>query len=227
MKNILITGAGRGLGNEIAKDFSSRFSIINFGRTACGIQNAKDYFCDLSDLGSIDSAVSNLYKDKVRVDCVIVNAGITSDKPFLLEDFDAGVEVLKVNALHQIYLINKLFRKISRSDDASVIMISSSCVNFADRGLFYYSLSKSILNSAMELLAAEFAPFGVRVNCVSPSFVEGSMFEKNSDQYVELIKSRTHNFKLISPSEIIAAIDFVFENKSVNAKNILLDNGSI
>ena len=203
-KTAVVTGAGRGIGEAIARLFAAQGASVavvsrteaNSVRTAEALNQlrpgcARPYALDVSDFTACQTAGKAIAADfGEKIDIVVNNAGVTRDGLFLRmkeEDWDT---VLDTN-LKGAFNVTKAFTKqLLRSPAGRIINISSVIGLMGNAGQANYAASKAGLIGLTKSLAREFSSRGVTANCIAPGFImtdmTGELDEKTQDQ----IKSR-------------------------------------
>ena len=185
--NIIITGASRGIGFELAQQFLRAdhqvFCLTRNTDTldALEFSNLEVISTDLTSTESIDNAVSYI-KGKVNcIDVVIHNAGSIVNKPFEKIDFQELEIVYRVNVLAPYYLTQQLMSLLGRHSKAHIVNISSmggfqGSSKFP--GLSAYSSSKAAITGLTECLAEEFKDKNIFVNCLALGAVQTEMLQE-------------------------------------------------
>ncbi|TNE71099.1 SDR family oxidoreductase [bacterium] len=185
MKTVVITGAGKGIGLELAKTFASfGFRVFALSRNIeqlkiLSLTNPTIYpvNCDLTDKNAVSHFVATL--DNSLVDVLINNAGVLINKSFW-EQSDQDWEIqIQTNLLAPVRLIRAL--KNHLSDYAHIVNISSmggfqGSVKFP--GLSAYSSTKGALAILSECLDVEFQKQNIHVNALCLGAVQTEMLDQ-------------------------------------------------
>lgn len=168
MPRALITGAGRGLGLELARQYAAD------GWQVIGTQR-KDL--DMTDLERIRKLATGL--KGTPIDLLFCNAGIYGPRGMELGklDFIAWEEVLRVNLLGPAALAEALVENVAMSERKVIAMMSSRMGSIAEASgsSFLYATSKAALNSLAKGLSVTLAPRGIIVVAMSPGWVRTDM----------------------------------------------------
>ena len=182
MKNVIITGASRGIGFELTKLFSAKgFKVIALSRNVSklNLPNVTAFQLDISSEKSISKIVKLILNDFNKVDVLINNAGSLINKPFSQTSFNDFESIYKVNVFGLAELIRLLlpcFHKESHVVNISSIGGIGGSSKFP--GLSAYSSSKGALNILTEMLSEEFKDSGPSFNCLALGAVQTEMLEE-------------------------------------------------
>lgn len=194
MKNIIITGASRGIGYELAKQhlaLGNRVLTVsrNEGKLKELAQFAKEGHYDYLglDLASFEDAeqILNKIADWEKVDILYNNAGLCINKPFTEITEEDMLRSWKVNFMAPYRLIQLLLPKFDTSShvvNVSTMGAVQGSVKFP--GLSVYSSSKSATVNLTELLAEELKDHGPRINAVALGAVQTEMLDEAFPGYI-------------------------------------------
>ena len=189
MKNILITGANRGIGLKFAEILSANNNIYATARDITKaddlekLDNTELLELDLLDKDSIKSFCSEL-KD-IPLDMIINNAGIFQDEQMeeTILDPELWLDEIMINAVGPVVLSQKLKENIMSGNDKKIIFISSQMGSIDDNysgGYYFYRTSKSALNSAAKSLSIDWKADGIAVLMLHPGWVRTDMGGSNA-----------------------------------------------
>ncbi len=168
MPTALITGAGRGLGKELARQYAADgWKVIGTER--------KDM--DMTDVAEIRRFASKLKGEPI--DLLFCNAGITGRKGMSPGsfDFDAWEEILRVNLLGAAAVAEAFLDNVAASERRVIAMMSSRLGSISESSgmTLPYSTSKAALNMLVKGLAATLAARDIIVVALSPGWVRTDM----------------------------------------------------
>lgn len=187
-KVALVTGAGRGIGAEIARALAKEGAavIINY----CGSKEKAEtlaeeinagggsgeaYRCDVSDFTACGEMIQELIQKYGRIDILVNNAGITRDgllAKMSEEDFDRVIDTNLKGAFNTIRHMTRWFLK-QRS--GKIINLSSVSGIMGNPGQANYSASKAGVIGLTKSAARELASRGICVNAIAPGFIDTDM----------------------------------------------------
>ena len=196
-KIVLVTGASRGIGLEVAKLFSKEgYKVIGTSRgdfnlgDLIGDSSAMSVQLDLMSKESINDLFEVLKSKDILPSVLINNAGITKDQLFLrMKDKDWD-EVIETN-LNGLFRVTKAFIKpMVKNKFGRVINISSVAGLMGNSGQVNYSSSKSAMVGFSRSLAKELGSRNITSNIVAPGFIETDMTTfLNDDEKIEVSKN--------------------------------------
>lgn len=173
MPTILITGAGRGLGLELARQYAADgWKVIGTERKA----DAR-YRMDVQDISSIRKCSKSLKGEPI--DVLFCNAGIIGTRGSALGSFDyeAWEEIFRVNVLGAAATVESLVDNVAASERKIIAMMSSrlGSVTETSGATLPYGTSKAALNLLAKGLAMALEPRGITVVAFTPGWVRTDM----------------------------------------------------
>jgi 3-oxoacyl-[acyl-carrier protein] reductase len=197
-KTAIITGASRGIGKGIAKQFALNGSNVAFTFSK-SVELAKEFEKELNSLGvkaiAYQSDAAN-YSDSIKliekintdfdnIDILVNNAGITKDNLLMRmqeEDFN---QVIKVN-LNSVFNMTKAVQKIMLKQRSGSIINMSSVVGVkGNAGQSNYAASKAGIIGFSKSIALELGSRNIRCNVIAPGFIETEMTKKLDKKIID------------------------------------------
>ena len=185
MPTTLITGAGRGLGLEFARQFADDgWTVLAGVRDPGSADDLRRIDGDVSPvpLDVADPASVAILGERlsgVPIDLLINNAGIYGPRKTIpgTLDYDAWREVFEVNTLAPMRVAEAFLEHVRASEGRKIVTVSSKMGSIADSsgGSYTYRSSKAAVNAAMKALAMDLQPEGFTVIVVHPGWVRTDM----------------------------------------------------
>ncbi|MBE9042656.1 SDR family oxidoreductase [Oscillatoriales cyanobacterium LEGE 11467] len=191
-KTTLITGGSSGMGLETARRIvQAGGNVVITGRTLSTLEEARSSLIQTddravdrvmisqSDTSDLDSMAKTLEDTKERfggLDNLFANAGIGIFKPLsnlTVEDFD---KLISINLKGLFFTIQKAVPMMN--DGGAILMTSSWTAHRGVAGAHLYSATKAALLSLTRTLALELAPLHIRINSISPGYINTPIVEK-------------------------------------------------
>ncbi len=174
-KTALITGGNSGIGLATAKLFiaeGARVAITGRNRATLDAAlaelgpNAIALQADATDVAATERAVGEAAKSFGKLDIVFANAGIPGSTPVGATKLETFEQVLRTNITGAFFTVQAAAPHLN--DGGAIILTGSVMSEMGSPGSSAYAASKAGLRGMSRVLAAEFAPRGIRVNVVSP-----------------------------------------------------------
>jgi 7-alpha-hydroxysteroid dehydrogenase len=236
----LITGAGRGIGEGIARAFAlAGADVALVARTASELadvaaairaagRSASIIPTDLKDVSQAEGIVERTVAEHGHLDILVNNAGGAMPTPYLDTTPEALDEAFHFNVSAPFELTKRATPYLLHSGRGSVINITSRMDSFAARQMMIYGTVKAALAHMTRLLAVELAP-GVRVNGVAPGVVETQGLRSVlNDEVRQRIISATPLHRLSTVADVANAARWLASPAAsyVTGKVIEIDGGA-
>ncbi len=190
-KKALITGGSRGIGRATAILFAQAgadvaINFLNQEQAAFGVKenvNKLGREClalraDISQMDQAEQLAGTLLSHWKKVDILVNNAGIWTYGEIGNMDSSVWYETMQLNLDAVFFLCNALIPVMKEEKQGWIVNVSSTAGVRGEALHSHYAASKGAIISFTKSLAAELAPFGIRVNCVAPGWVDTDMCEE-------------------------------------------------
>lgn len=234
MKVILVTGASRGIGREIAKQSALKgYQVIaNYNKSkqnAIELQeenpNIDIYQADVSKREEVKNMVQDIIRKYGKIDVLINNAGIAEHKMFCDvtdEDWDKMIKTNLYSAFcaTQEVLPNMIHRKQGCIINISSIfgIVGASCESI-------YSISKAGIDGMTKSLAKELGPSNVRVNSIAPGMIDTEMNYDLTKEDIQDIVDQTPLGKIGKTGDIAKCVNWLIEDEYTTGQVISPNGG--
>jgi NAD(P)-dependent dehydrogenase (short-subunit alcohol dehydrogenase family) len=239
-RTLILTGASRGIGHATVKRFSQEgWRVITCSRHPFDAKcpwkaGPEDHIqVDLGDAADAMAAVQEM-RERLRngggrLDALVNNAGVSPKAPgggrlgVLNTSYDDWLRVFQVNFFAPALLARGLLDELSAARGAVVNVTSIAGRRVHPFAGAAYATSKAALATLTREMAAEFGPYGVRVNAISPGEIDTSILSPGTDRIVEQIPMR----RLGEPMEVANAIYFLCTEQSsyMNGAELHINGG--
>ena len=197
--NIILTGATGVIGGAILDILDkSKANIIATGTNTeklnlieAKYKNVTSKKFDISDHKSIETFVNEcnkFFEDKINI--LINNAGITLDNLSIRMKDDEWNKVIDLNLNSTFLLCKNVIKKMIKNSNGKIINITSIVGHTGNVGQANYAASKAGLIGMSKSLALEYGKKNIKINCISPGFIESDMTDKINDSHKQVLKSR-------------------------------------
>jgi len=225
-KICIVTGAGKGFGREIAKEFyaqGAKLALIT--RSQSDINDLNSEFdsgrvlsvCgDVSDSTVVAQFITQTIDKFGTIDVLVNNAGMRFRKEFLEISEDELDQVLNVNLKSIVFLSQKVLPYMIEKNRGKIINMSSIAGTLGFANLSGYVMSKAAIVGLTKSLAVEFSDKNIQVNALAPGFCKTSYFEKfqeNTELY-DFTLSRIPMNRWGSSKEVADICVFLASNMS-------------
>ena len=216
--NIILTGSTGGIGGSILENlYNCRANIIATGTNKVKLNDIKSKFenviikqFDISNHSSIEKFIEECNDEfKNKIDVLINNAGITLDNLSIRMKDDEWNKVINLNLTSSFLLSKFAIKKMLKNKSGKIINITSIVGHTGNVGQANYAASKAGLIGMSKSLALEYGRKNIKVNCVSPGFIQSEMTDKISDNYKQAMEDKISLGRFGMPADIANVIAFL------------------
>jgi 3-oxoacyl-[acyl-carrier protein] reductase len=241
-KHVLITGAARGIGYEIANQFKAEGAVLslvdsneeNLATAAKQLSTPEStlysYCIDISHKVSVTDIISKA--DAIKpIDVLINNAGIAFETPFLHIEEEEWKKILDVNLTGMFFVAQAVCRFMATRKKGVVVNMGSKNGLDGEFGYAHYNASKGGVIMLTKTMALELAHYGIRVNAVCPGYIQTPMsmeidppeFTENFvKQYIPM--NRSGKVEEVAPLFLFLASD---ESSFMTGQILIADGGQL
>jgi 2-deoxy-D-gluconate 3-dehydrogenase len=235
-KKALVTGAAGGLGKAIADGLFRQGALV-YGTSRdqataeilAARYGSEPVVLDQADLGGIEAAVERIYELSGGIDLLCNNAGINVPQKATEVDVETWNKILNVNLSGVFFLSQSIGKHWIRDGiEGSIVNISSQAGSVAIEERASYGASKAGLSHLTKVLALEWAPYGIRVNAVAPTFIRTELTKSTLSEpgWAEELLSRIPLGRFGTPEDVAGAVVYLFsEEASLVTGHVLTVDG--
>jgi 3-oxoacyl-[acyl-carrier protein] reductase len=241
-KHVLVTGAGRGIGFEIARQFAqegARLSLFDWAQDLLDDATQKlrevgrevyPFYVDVSQRTAVVEAVAAAEK-VAPIDVLINNAGIAYETPFLNITEEEWRKIIDVNLTGIFFVAQAVCRHMAKRKKGVVINMASKNGMAGEFGYAHYDSSKGGIIMLTKTMSLELAHLGIRVNAVCPGYlvtpmsaeIDSPEFVKNFvNRYIPL--NRHGTVEDVAPMFLFLASD---DASFITGQTFVLDGGQL
>jgi len=196
-KVVLVTGASRGIGRAIALAFAeegSRLALASrtpetLATVAREVEalgaDARHWVTDVTAPSQVESLVENVYREWSRIDILVNNAGGGLAKPFEATSDEDWERNVGLNLISAVRLSRLVLPKMKEQKSGQIINISALSGRVPRLGQIVSNAAKAAVINFTESLAAEVAPYKIRVNAVCPAAVLNDRWQERVTRYAK------------------------------------------
>ena len=234
-KNILITGASGGIGNELVKKFVSLGgNVLGSGTKSEKLDKIKKQYpnikvkkFDISEHSRIEEFIDDVSLKLGGLDVLINNAGTNADNLSLRMKDEEWKKVIDINLTSTFLLSKHAIKKMLKSKFGRIVNITSVVGHTGNVGQSNYSASKAGIIGMSKSLAIEYAKKNITVNCVSPGFIISDMTINIAEKIKLYLTSRIPMGKLGTGEDVSNCVAFLSSEQAsyVTGETIHVNGG--
>ena len=221
-KNVLITGASGGIGNELVKKFITLgANVLATGTKSEKLDTIKKKYSDIrikkfdiSEHPRIEEFIDNVVLELGGLDVLVNNAGINMDNLSIRMKDEEWIKVINVNLSSTFLLSKHSIRKMLKSKFGRIVNITSVVGHTGNLGQSNYAASKAGIIGMSKSLAAEYAKKNITVNCVSPGFIVSDMTMNIAEKVKLYLTSKIPMGKLGTGEDVSNCVAFLSSDQA-------------
>ena len=234
-KNILITGASGGIGNELVSKFVSLGgNVLGSGTKTEKLDSLKKRYpnikvkrFNMAEHQRVEEFIDNVSLELGGLDILINNAGANADNLSLRMKVEEWKKVVDVNLTSTFLLSKYAIKKMLKNKFGRVVNITSVVGHTGNLGQSNYAASKAGIIGMSKSLAIEYAKKNITVNCVSPGFIVSDMTTNIAEKVKLYLTSRIPMGKLGTGEDVSNCVAFLSSEQAsyVTGETIHVNGG--
>ncbi len=222
-KTVLITGSSRGIGEGITTHFLFHGAqVIGVATKGYESLNYKCYPIELTSPSSVDYIMAMIKKDHPTIDILINNAAVLTSQYAVKMKIENAMDMVNVNLLAPFLIARESVKLMGNG--GQIVNISSMAVPLEPMGDSMYAACKAGLNKMSNIMAKEFAGFGITVNTLGISAIDTDMSRQLNKEKLDKVVAGLPIPRYATMDDITNVIDFFCSPKSnyITAQTIYL-----
>lgn len=240
-KNIILTGANRGIGNAILRKLVENHANVwclvrtkneDFVRQTCELMEAYHVWIKIVPVNlelkeSIREAMKTVVADKKKIDALINCAGVNYQGSFMMTTEETMKRLYEVNYFACIQLIKTVAKRMILQKEGNIINVTSASGFEHNVGTFAYGVTKAAMNWATLTISRELAPYNIKVNAVAPGVTDTEINNNNEENIEKNVIPRMNIARKGRPEEIADGVLFLLSDAAsfISGQIIRIDGG--
>lgn len=239
MKDVaLVTGSSRGIGAAIAALLARRgYAVcINYleqrEKAETLVAELRKEQCvamclqaDVADRAQVDAMVRKVEEELGHINLLVNNAGIARNQQFQDVAPETLQRIFAVNFGGCFHCSQAVIGPMLKAHEGCIINISSIWGSHGASCESVYSSTKHAIIGLTRSLAAEFAPSGIRVNCVAPGVIETDMIQALGDETLEQLRQEMPFRRFGTPEEVAESVWHLAKAEYITGQILTVDGG--
>ena len=231
---ILITGASRGIGREIAITLSKEGHkiIANYNKSEEQAKelekqntNIEIFKADVSKRNEVQNMVQEIIKKYGKIDVLINNAGISENKLFTNVTDEDWNRMINTNLYSAFCVSQEVIPYMIHEKNGCIINISSVWGIVGSSCETIYSIAKAGIDGMTKSLAKELGPSNIRVNSIAPGIIDTEMNKNLTDEDIKNIKEEIPLERIGKTQDIERCVEWLIEDEYTTGQVISINGG--
>lgn len=225
---IVITGARKGIGKEMAEYFSNNGHLVigcSRGESGFSHENYEHHSIDVTDELSVKFFFSLIRKKHGKLDVLINNAAVNNAlAPMALVSYNAAVSTMNTNFIGSFLMARDAVKLMMKNRFGRIISVGSMAVKYEEKGEAIYTASKAAVLTMTRILAKEVYQYGITCNIVSPSAIKTDLMDNINPEALDVVLKRNAIPEMGTPKEMIDTINWLISPQAdkITGQNIYL-----
>jgi 3-oxoacyl-[acyl-carrier protein] reductase len=209
---VLVSGTSKGIGRALVEHYAGKeCQVIGCSRSPFEgeFPNYRHHRLDVADESAVKKMFAQIRKTERRLDVLINNAGIASMNHSLLTPMATVNKIIQTNFIGTFLLCREAARLMQPHRYGRIVNFATVAVPLKLEGEAVYAASKAAVISLTQILAREFAEFGITVNAVGPTPIKTDLLRGVPPEKLEALISRQAIKRYGETRDVIQVIDFL------------------
>ena len=214
---VLITGTRKGIGRALVEYYVGKGCHV-FGCSRSPFEgefpNYRHYCLDVADEPAVKRMFSQIRKQEGRLDVLINNAGVASMNHSLLTPIAAVNKIMETNFTGTFLFCREAARLMQLHHYGRIVNFATVAVPLKLEGEAVYAASKAAVISLTQILAREFADFGITVNAIGPTPIKSDLIRGVPPEKLDALIARQAIKRYGESRDVIQVVDFFVQPAS-------------
>lgn len=233
-KIIIVTGASRGIGKEIARRLAQDGNavIVNYNKSEEQAQklqqenpNIEIYKADVSQREEVHKMIENILNKYGKIDVLVNNAGISESKVFTDVTDEDWNKIINTNLYSAFCVTQEALPNMIHNKKGCIINISSVWGIVGASCETIYSIAKAGMDGMTKSLAKELGPSNIRVNSIAPGIIDTDMNKKLTSNDIENIEEEIPLGNIGKTIDIARCVKWIIEDEYTTGQIISVNGG--
>ena len=239
-KIVIVTGASRGIGREIAKELAIKgYTVVaNYNKSESKIKelqkelskknvNIDIFKADISKRSETKELVKYVLEKYNKIDILINNAGISQIKEFTQITDEDWSNMINTNLNSVFYMTQEVVENMIHNKNGCIINMSSIWGQVGASCESHYSVSKAGIDALTKSLAKELGPSNIRVNSIAPGMIDTDMNKEFNKEEIKAIEEEIPLQRIGKVNDIAKCVEWIIEDEYMTGQIISINGGWI
>ena len=239
-KIVIVTGASRGIGREIAKELAIKgYTVVaNYNKSESKIKelqkelseknvNIDIFKADISKRSETKELVKYVLEKYNKIDILINNAGISQIKEFTQITDEDWNNMINTNLDSVFYMTQEVIKNMIHNKNGCIINMSSIWGQVGASCESHYSVSKAGIDALTKSLAKELGPSNIRVNSIAPGMIDTDMNKEFNKEEIKAIEEEIPLQRIGKVKDIAKCVEWIIEDEYMTGQIISINGGWI
>jgi NAD(P)-dependent dehydrogenase (short-subunit alcohol dehydrogenase family) len=238
---VVVTGGTRGIGRALAEGYvAAGAKVVVASRKADACREAEEHLrtlggeaigvpAHMGDLDDVAEIVRRAIDEFGAIDVVVNNAATALAQPIGAYTADAWQKSIEVNVRGPVFLVQEAIPHLKASAHAAVLNVLSGAAFMFSASISLYAAGKAAMLAHTRAAAAELAPFGIRVNALSPGTVDTDMVRANTADRQQMMSELMLLKRMADPDEMVGPALLLTSDAGsfITGQVLLVDGGMV